>query len=1071
MGKQWNEAQKEAITTRHSNILVSASAGSGKTGVLVQRLVELVTLDHIEIDEILAMTFSEDAASEMKKRLSKEINQLVLNEKDENNQKYLFSQLSKLSNAHISTIHSFCYSIIKDYYYLLGLSAKRISNLCVESTQKIYQNQALEEVMTIKQQEKNDSFYRLCAMLSSRPENLQPVKDIILKTASMADSQSDPEMWLNEALEGYASDTFEKETKVQQAFLDYWKGVLQTYKQAFETIRQQFEEHYPDEEKKIAAFYKKYEQIRDVHQISDFDEFSTQILGCARLALPTSPDSQNIFYKEARETIMAIEDEVLAVPPTDVMKKMTSEVIDVISELIDCVRLYFKYYEAIKIEKEVIDFSDMEHMALKLLKKFPNVANHYRSLFKEIMVDEFQDSNDVQDELVRLICRKDNVFRVGDVKQSIYGFRHALPQIMQSYKEKEDAYNKVIRFNKNYRSDATIVEFNNVLYEILMNIEGFDSLPFKIEDLSEIGLDSQKENNQPIIFHALDPNLKTYEDERINKDIYKAEYIAHEILRQSKYHEFKDFAVLVRSNAKMEVLKKVFEKYHIPYYMNQKSGFYESRSIQLLLSMLSALCDPENDFHFAAILTSIFFQFDSDSLAKLSQKKNKSYYQCIKEQMPQLLNEFERIRNSSLTIHEMIQECFKWNQFYDTCSFQDQTNCDYFYELACDYEQNVSCECINFLTYIDSLKDQQTAQTSTIGKNDNVVRFMSIHNSKGLEFPIVYLWATSNMKKMELSDMVLCDNELGIGINIMQFPYRNIFKSYQRIAIEHKKNRDEIEEELRILYVATTRAKKQLHIVDFLDPKLDIDHGITYSKINARKGTTSWILQSMNHLHQDHLFKIHYVDHLWETKPLEKTRKETITLPKYKDEQVIEILSPSETESLDFEVRPLNFNKKDAAKRGTTYHAYLEHLPNKQWNEAMIREISSQYHLDIDEKILSDLMKLNQNDILRSLQNTKIYHEYPFLVQDGNTVLHGYMDFLSIGDKITLIDFKSDEVREEKILIERYTSQLMAYKNACQILFKDKKIQAYIYSFSLAKMIEIDGSDDINHTKGLDHGI
>ena len=161
--------------------------------------------------------------------------------------------------------------------------------------------------------------------------------------------------------------------------------------------------------------------------------------------------------------------------------------------------------------------------------------------------------------------------------------------------------------------------------------------------------------------------------------------------------------------------------------------------------MLSALCDPENDFHFAAILTSIFFQFDSDSLAKLSQKKNKSYYQCIKEQMPQLLNEFERIRNSSLTIHEMIQEFFKWNQFYDTCSFQDQTNCDYFYELACDYEQNVSCECINFLTYIDSLKDQQTAQTSTIGKNDNVVRFMSIHNSKGLEFPIVYLWATSNM--------------------------------------------------------------------------------------------------------------------------------------------------------------------------------------------------------------------------------------------------------------------------------------------------------------------------------------
>ena len=1055
MGKQWNEAQKEAITTRHRNILVSASAGSGKTGVLVQRLVELVILDHIEIDEILAMTFSEDAASEMKKRLSKEINQLVLNEKDENNRQYLFSQLSKLSNAHISTIHSFCYSIIKDYYYLLGLSAKRISNLCVESTQKIYQDQALEEVMAIKQKEKKHSFYQLCAMLSSRPENLQPVKDIILKTASMADSQSDPEIWLDEALAAYNLDTFEKDTKVRQVFLDYWKGKLQTYQQCFDTIRQQFEEHYPDEEKKIHAFYKKYDLIRDIHLVSDFDEFSKQILVCAKQPVPTSPDSQNIFYKEARDEIIAIEDEVLAVPPTDVMKKMTHEIIDIVSELIDCVRLYFKHYEAIKNEKEVIDFSDMEHMALRLLKEFPRVAEHYRSLFKEIMVDEFQDSNDVQDELVRLICREDNVFRVGDVKQSIYGFRHALPQIMQSYKEKEDAYNKVIRFNKNYRSDATIVEFNNVLYEILMNIEGFDSLPFKSEDLSEIGLASQKEDNQPIVFHALDPNLKTYADEKINKDIYKAEYIAHEIIRQSKDHEFKDFAVLVRSNAKMEVLKKVFEKYHIPYYMNQKSGFYESRSIQILLSMLNALCDPENDFHFAAILTSIFFQFDSDSLAKISQKKNKSYYQCLKEQTPQVLHEFERIRNSSYTIRQMIQECFKWNHFYDTCSFQDQTNCDYFYELACDYEENISCECINFLTYIDSLKDQQTAQTSTIGKNDNVVRFMSIHNSKGLEFPIVYLWSTSHMKKMELSDMVLCDNELGIGMNIMQFPYRNVFKSYQRIAIEHKKNRDELEEELRILYVATTRAKKQLHIVDFLDPKLDIDHGITYSKVNARKGTTSWILQAMNHLHKDHLFRIHYVDHLWETAPLEKMKTSASLLPRYKDTQVIEILSPSETETIDFGVHPLSFRDSDAAHRGTTYHAYLEHLPSVPWNETLIHEISAKYHLDMDDRLLFDLMKLNQNEIFRSLQHTQIYHEYPFLVQDGTTILHGYMDFLSIGDVITLIDFKSDAVEDESILIDRYTSQLTAYTKACRLLFKDKMIRTYIYSFSLSEMIEM----------------
>ncbi|MGN1344492.1 MAG: UvrD-helicase domain-containing protein [Traorella sp.] len=1054
MSKHWNKEQLEAIQTRNTNILVSASAGSGKTGVLVQRLVDLVTIDHIEIDEILAMTFSEDAASEMKKRLSKEITSLVRNA-NEDDQIYLNSQLSKLSNAHISTIHSFCYSIVKKYYYLLGLSNKRVASLCDEGTLKIYQNQALEEVLYQKQKINTVSFQKLCSIISNRPEDLEPIKDTLFKIANMANSQSDPVAWLNLCKKNYSLDAYSKDSHIYQVFLDYWQSQLNNYKQSFEALIQQFNEHGINEEKRFNKLMIKYDVIRD-YFFDDFDELRNQMMVCAKISLPTSFDASNTIFKENRDRIIEIEDEILSIPPKNVMMKMTEEIVDVVDELIDCVLLYFENIERIKNDKEVIDFSDMEHFAIKLLQNHENVASYYRNLFKQIMVDEFQDSNDVQDELVRLICRENNVFRVGDVKQSIYGFRHALPSIMQSYKDKEDQFNKVIRFNRNYRSDATIVEFNNVLYEILMNISGFDSLPFKEEDLSQIGMEQQKENNSAIVFHALSPELKSYENEKINKDVYKAEYIAHQILLESKNRPFSDFAVLVRNNSKMNILKDVFQKYNIPCYMNQKTGFYESRSIQLLISMLESMNNPDDDFYFASILTSVFFNFDSNQLALVSLNKKESYYQYLSLHDPKLLDNFNRIKNNHYTMSEMIQEIFKWNHFYESCSLQDQTNCDYFYQIAYSYEQTISLECSSFLSYINQLKEQETAQTSTIGKNDNVVRFMSIHNSKGLEFPVVYLWSSSSMKKKEVSDMVLCDNELGIGINIMQFPYQNIFKSYQRIAIEQKKNRDELEEEIRILYVATTRPKKQLHIVDFLDSKLDLQHGINYSKVNARKGTTSWILQTMASLGRDDLFRIEYVDELWENNSLPNKLTQKQALPRYQNKKPIEIISPSSNENTYFEILPLSFEKKhNAAKLGTLYHAYIEHLPNCYWNKQMIQDISNQYHLDINSKLIHDLLNLNENQLFNSLRKTAIYHEYPFIVQDDAYVYQGFIDYISFGDIITILDFKSDFVNDEQTLINRYESQLNTYQKAISLLFPGSAIKTYIYSFHLNQMIEL----------------
>ena len=243
--------------------------------------------------------------------------------------------------------------------------------------------------------------------------------------------------------------------------------------------------------------------------------------------------------------------------------------------------------------------------------------------------------------------------------------------------------------------------------------------------------------------------------------------------------------------------------------------------------------------------------------------------------------------------------------------------------------------------------------------------------------------------------------------------------------------------------------------MDFLNPKLELDKGINYTKVNARKGYTSWILQAMMYLNRPDLFRMQFVDEMWTTTPIPKQEVEYEFIERYYDRQIIEYLSPSETENTHFEVRPLSFEGKDAASRGTLYHTYLERLPNTRWDESMIQSISKQYQLDLDSCLINALLRLNEDKLFDSLRNTQIYHEYPFIVQDDLCVLQGYIDYLSIGEKIVLIDFKSDFVDDSLTLINRYHSQIESYKKALMILFANKKIEAFIYSFHLSEMIQL----------------
>lgn len=1064
MSKSWNPDQQRAIDVRNKNILVSASAGSGKTGVLIQRLVELVTKDGVQLNEILAMTFTNAAAAEMKKRLSSEITRLIAECNDEKEKRYLNSQLTQLTTAHISTIHSFCLSIIQNYYYIINCSPKRAGSILDSAAQGLYQQQALDQLFDAETRQCDDAFLKLNLLLSPRPEADDELRALILKIAALADAQPDPQAWLIQCAQAYDEihSIHDLPPTIKEAFFDYLETQISAYLDALAEIKHYYEFDYVNETKKSTVFFNKLAGIDNVKKAldgHDYDGLREAVIAMAKIAIPTTPDKENLNYIALRKQCVEIEDLIAALYPEAVMVSDAAAMLPLVQKLVNCVLAYMEIYEKIKEAHEVIDFSDMEHMALKILHANNGyVASLYRNQFKEIMVDEFQDSNDVQDELVLSITRGNNVFRVGDVKQSIYGFRYASPAIMQGYKELNDELNELIVFKKNYRSSETIVRFNNVLYEKLMNVDGFKSLPFLNEDLASIGGPWQQKVLKPICFHALNyKDITEGMEADTNKDELKASYIANQILeiKEREGYQFKDFVVLVRGNAKMEVLKKVFDEINLPCTMNSKHGFYESYGIQILLSALTCFINPRDDLNFTAILTSPFFNMSSEALAdlKLSRQNQEHFYDTLKRLKPDALAKFEEIRQHHTdSICECINACLNWNDFYQSaCTIRDKTNIDLLFEKITVYEKEHGSGIAGFLNSIAQIRDLEAAEANAVSKEDDVVRFMSIHQSKGLEFPVVFLWASSTMPSIESRELVNADRELGIGIKAMTFPQRTVRPSFHRIAIDHKKNRSELEEEMRILYVATTRAKDQMHIVDYVkDVNVYMD-GLSRSKIYARKGTSSWILQALLEETQiQDLFALKSVNAPWSNKTQPRQSFNNQELPVYQQQAYkLSIHSPSEIGG-SAEIKPINFDHKTkASDTGNLYHKLTELLPSADWTAELIEKTGKRLNVNIPSGIIKNLMALNCNEIFRSTFDMTVYHEMPFQVLIKNQLMHGYMDYVAMDEsKIILIDFKSDQKLTDHQLHLLYDEQLAAYVKALNHLYPNHHVDAYLYSFS-----------------------
>lgn len=1054
--------QQLAIDNLGQNVVVPASAGAGKTAVLIERLMKRILIDQVELDEICAMTFTEAAASEMKVRLMK-----ALNEKQkETPSAFITKQISLLETAHISTIHSFCLNIVKNYGYIIGVNPDRTKNILPPAELTILQEQVIKKVLDdyidthfLQAKDLLDTF-------NSNPLNFSALETAIIKIAHWISEQSRPQEAINKLLQNYSVQSLNDLTDDYKSYLfHYYDLQFQQLINALEMTTDAADKalNFKANDKVqplIDNMKVKHGTIIHLHQkIKTKDlSFYDEIIDALNIQIPTIQKDDD--YKVATATLVEL--------ITSLVKRHQSEAKEVeqlnaqlplVEQLITLATTFIKEMNQKKEELKVLDFSDFEPMALEiLLAENGAIAKIMQDKFKEIMVDEFQDTNTYQDEIIKLISNGYNIFRVGDVKQAIYGFRGGKPAIMQEIIATKQS--EIIPISYNFRSKYDIVHFNNVTFQQIMDLTV--NTKYTPDDIVETGTPGQEVESHKVEFHIIQTNADmpeeteedVIEESDINEpklnidpaDVISAQYIAQKIVSLVKSGEarFKDITILVRAHHLKDLLKEAFDAVNIPYFLNEQSGYYKSEVVASTIHLLRYLNTP-NNYDLTKVLMSSYYHLTLDQIAELK-ISHQHLHDGIKLNFPEIDNQLNSLKMLVLKsdIVTLIQAIANLNNAYNTYfSIQDKTNMDALLDKAVEYQNNNAITITGFISYLESLVDEKSSEASPIASDEDVVTAMTIHQSKGLQFPIVFLFGLGRNISREDKEFLVTDDELGFVMNSIDLEYRLTNYTLLRRIMNHKRDHESVEEGMRLLYVALTRAQSRMFIVDAvkefteehqfaeLDETLLFKHKRkVHLLVPASKNTAIINISNLDDIPQDSFDDVK-LDTEQYNQPLQThlVLQDPLRIP--------------------FENTPLNLNRSSihAMDYGTKIHEYIESLPNALWLQESIDTI--------EPRFLKTLLDYNTHSKTLDIYNNhqEFYNELAYIVQLDDAIDNGIMDYVAISDKhITLVDFKTDNETKE-VIIERYTNQIEGYKKALSILYPGLQINTYIYSFHLKDYI------------------
>ena len=1030
--------QKKAIDIRNTNVVVSASAGSGKTAVLVERLCQLVLKDHISIDSILAMTFTKDAAAEMKARLLSKL-------KEQPKTEYILQQMALLETASISTIDSFCLSLVQNYYYKIPISYTMSKQTASSAQTRVAFDNAYKHAI---QDLDLDAYTKLKMYFLSFGKTEEDIQKYIEDILAIINSKSaeDAKAWMENIQESYTY----LNPNIMEYALKYFHNHCLAMTEILDEVIDQISK---PEDYEIKKDY--LSKCLDATSYSDFkvqfELYLKNTIGFKKTIDKVDYSKYQTSFKEHETSIVEnLFDEAFYLKDIQNHK----DLVDTLFELTNKVKLYFQLE---KKKMEVIDFNDMEHFAYQLLQD-PMIKEEMYNKYQMILVDEFQDTNELQEKIIASFCHDNNVFRVGDIKQSIYGFRQANPKIMQDWMEKEDDNNTPLLLQENYRSNASVIEFNNDFYSKIMNNELLGE-QFKDIDIANVGTKGQMESPQyPVRFLYTE-----YKDEEGNKATIKKNHnenrfdlIAQDIIEK---HEagmpYKSMCVLTRNHAPQEKLKAVFEAYNIPAMITIDHGFFTNPAIQIVISTLKALEDLTDDISLCASLMSPLFNVSFSQIANccIGKEKGTSLYMSIKNE-DFMKPFFELYTNKNKTITQLLQYIYAYNDFYyASTTIQDKNNLDYLLELAGQFENQNDIHSFVLQLSKDAMQDQ-TQEASLYGKEDDVVQVKTMHQSKGLQFPIVYILSQHEQRDKHGSSCILLDSTLGLSLKGLNNDYKLKYNSIYHLALQTKKELDDLAEEMRVFYVATTRPQKELVIVDSIESIEDF-----YSPLNAYtlledESYTGWLLHTYAHM-SDSLVVFDKKQGLYERPLKVRQNNASYILPTYSKASKAFSSQTASGAKIKLDWKEVSLSKNIGTIRGTLFHEIVAQCAYP-YQEKDIIAYADSYGYTLKNHDIKQILALNLDALYASWMKEKHVFEQSYIIEEKNQVVHGFMDLVIYKeDEVIIVDFKTDAVDNEQKLIDLYTIQLQTYKKAMKKL-TNLPINTYIYSFSFPKCIYLE---------------
>lgn len=878
MGAKWTTQQKEAIDARGSDILVSAAAGSGKTAVLVERIIQRITAeeDPLDIDRLLVVTFTKAAAAEMSQRIGAAITKKLEEKPDD---VHLQNQLTYLSRADIKTIHAFCLQVIREYYDRLDIDPAVKTADPAEIA--LLQKDVLGELFETLYEAEDEGFLRL---LETYGENTgdQRLKDLILQVYKFSQGYPDPEKLLKKMAEQFYMA--EGDTIDQCAWMPLiGEGITNGVDYALYNLQKAYDRICGNGEftaygERLEAELEGVKALRQALEHPSYADWHQAYVAVdfARMPAYRGKDKDTAEWvknlrNEAKASIGKL-GETYFCYSAETQTKLISSLYPIAKALSETVIRFAEAFAQAKKEKLWLDFNDYEHFALQILTEpgsakdniIPtDAAKQMQQKYDEIMIDEYQDSNVVQEMLLTAVSGayegNNNRFMVGDVKQSIYRFRLAMPQLFnekyRTYPVEKGGKTRKIILSKNFRSRKNVLDGINFIFRQTMS-EAFGDVDYNAEAALYDGADFPDfdglcggENEMMLLDLSSEETEEQLTDlEELDKRQMEATMIAGKIremmkagyqvydrgLESYRPMEYRDVAVLVRSIRSWgTTLDDIFGKEGIPYYAETAEGYFDVPEIDTVLNFLRLIDNPYQDIPLLSVLHSPLYGISADALTEIRLFGGDGlFYECVLRYLAEgaeeeILEKLERFQADlqdwreiakELSLCELLRYLYQQTGYYDYAGMTPggslrQANLRLLLEKAETYENNSGKGLFHFIRFVEDMKTAETESSAAKlqSEADDLVRVMTIHKSKGLEFPVVFVADLGKQfNEADTRAAVITHQEWGYGMDYMDLDHRASYRTLSKTALAEAIRQENLSEEMRVLYVALTRAKEKL---------------------------------------------------------------------------------------------------------------------------------------------------------------------------------------------------------------------------------------------------------------------